>query len=328
MTSTIAVARRVSVAALSLFALNGLAQEEYPTRPVRIVVPFPPGGSTDPMARLVAHKLSERWANDSTIVVDNRPGANTIIGTSIVARAAPDGYTMGYCGASFFSTATLIPNIPYNAVTDFDGVTAIAKSRVVLVVHPSVGAKTLKDLTAMAKAKPGELSFGTSGIGTNTHLSAELFMQMTGTKLLHVPYKGSGPLTNDLLAGRVNLSFQVSITQIPNIKTGRVRPLAISGDTRIKPLPDVPTFEEAGLPKFGLPGWTCLIAPKGTPTRVKNKVANSWAEIIKAPEMQGLLEKQGMEGYATSPEETDRLIKSSVADYAKVIRDAKITFKP
>jgi tripartite-type tricarboxylate transporter receptor subunit TctC len=304
-----------------------MAQEDYPNRPVRIIVPFPPGGSTDPMARLVAAKLSERWGG-ATIVVDNRPGANTVIGTSIVAKAAPDGYTMGYCGASLFSSATLIPDIPYNAVTDFVGVTAIAKSRVVLVVHPSVQAKSLKELIALARSKPGEMSFGTSGIGTNTHLSAELFMQLTGTKMLHVPYKGSGPVTNDLLAGRVNMSFQISITQIPNIHAGKLRPLAITGDDRIKVLPDVPTFEEAGLPNFWLGGWTCLIAPKGTPLSVRTKVADAWAAIAKEPDMQALMEKQGMDIYVASPDETTRLIKDSVADYGKVIRDAKITFRP
>lgn len=322
-----AVATIASATVLATFAASTFAKDDYPNRPVRIIVPFPPGGSTDPMARLVAHRLSERWGG-STIVVDNRPGANTIIGTSIVAKAAPDGYTMGYCGASLFSTATLIPNIPYDAVTDFVGVSAIAKSRVVLVVHPSVPVNSLKELIARAKARPGELSFGTSGIGTNTHLSAELFMQMTETKLLHVPYKGSGPLTNDLLGGRVNLSFQVSITQIPNVNSGKVRPLAISGEGRIKALPEVPTFAEAGLPNFELPGWTCLIAPKGTPMSVRAKVANTWAEVIKAPDMQALMEKQGMEGFAASPDETTRLIKVAVDEYAKVIRAANITFKP
>lgn len=317
----------LSVVALALTASNGWSQEDYPSRPVRIIVPFPPGGSTDPMARLVAAKLSERW-NGATIVVDNRPGANTVIGTSIVAKAAPDGYTMGYCGASLFSSATLIPDIPYNAVSDFVGVTAIAKSRVILVVHPTVPVKSLKELVALAKSKPGELSFGTSGIGTNTHLSAELFMQLTGTKLLHVPYKGSGPLTNDLLAGRVNLSFQISITQIPNIQAGKLRPLAITGENRIKVLPEVPTFDEAGLPNFGLAGWTCLMAPKGTPMNVRTKVANAWAEIAKEPDMVALMEKQGMEIYVASPDETTRLIKESVAEYGKVIRDAKVTFKP
>jgi len=310
-----------------MFAANVFAQEEYPNRPVRIIVPFPPGGSTDPMARLVAQKLGERWGN-VTVVVDNRPGGNTIIGTSIVARAAPDGYTMGYCGASFFAGPSLIPNIPYNAVTDFVGVSAIAKSRIVLVVHPSIPVNTIQELVVMAKAKPGELSFGTSGIGTNTHLAAEMFMQQTGTKLLHVPYKGSGPLTTDLLGGRVNLSFQVSITQIPNVNSGKVRPLAITGEERIKALPNVPTFAESGLPKFELPGWTCLIAPKGTPLNVRTKVSRTWADVAKSPDVQALLEKQGMEPYVASPDETTVLIKSAVDDYGKVVRDANISFKP
>jgi len=312
--------------ALACMAAPTYAAEEYPSRPVRIIVPFPPGGSTDPMARLIAAKLGERWDN-ATIVVDNRPGGNTIIGTSIVAKSAPDGYTMGYCGASFFATATLIPDIPYNAVTDFVGVSAIAKSHVVLVVHPTVPVKTVKELVALAKSKPGELNFGTSGIGTSTHLYAELFQQLTGTKLLHVPYKGSGPVTTDLLAGRVNMSFQISITQIPNINAGKLRPLAVSGDKRLKALPDVPTFTEAGLPKFGLEGWTCLSAPKGTPLHIRAKVANTWAEIVKSPDMEALMDKQGMEAMSAPPDETTRMIKASVEEYAKVIRDANIVFK-
>jgi tripartite-type tricarboxylate transporter receptor subunit TctC len=321
------VARIASLGLLALVVGTVGAQQDYPSRPIRIIVPFPPGGSTDPMARLVAARLSEKWAG-STIVVDNRPGGNTIIGTSIVARAAPDGYTMGYCGASFFGSATLIPNIPYNAITDFVGVSAIAKSHVVLVVHPTMPVKTLKELVELAKSKPGEINFGTSGIGTSTHLYAELFQQLTGTKLLHVPYKGSGPVTTDLLAGRVNMSFQISITQIPNINAGRLRPLAVSGEKRLKALPDVPTFEEAGLPKFGLEGWTCLSAPKGTPLNIRAKVANTWAEVVKTPDMEALMEKQGMEAMAASPDETTRMIKDSVEEYAKVIRDANITFKP
>lgn len=322
-----AVAISISATCLSTLATPALAQADFPSRPVRIIVPFPPGGSTDPMARLVAQKLSERW-NGVSVVVDNRPGGNTIIGTSIVAKAAPDGYTMGYCGPSFFSTATLIPNVPFNAVTDFVGVTAIVRSHVVLVVHPSVPAKTLRELIALAKSKPGELSFGTSGIGTSTHLYAELFMQLTGTKLLHVPYKGSGPVTVDLLAGRVNMSFQISITQIPNINAGKLRPLAVSGDKRLKALPDVPTFAEAGLSNFGLEGWNALCAPKGTPLDARTKVANTWAEIVKSPDIEALMEKQGMDALATSPDETTRRIKASVEEYGKVIRNANIVWKP
>lgn len=322
-----AAAGGACVALLSTFAGSAIAQSDYPSRPVRIIVPFPPGGSTDPVARLVAHKLGERW-NDATVVVDNRPGGNTLIGTQIVAKATPDGYTMGYCGASTFSTPSLIPHIPYNVLTDFVGVTAIAKSRIVLVVHPSVPAQNLKELIALAKSKPGELNYGSSGIGTNTHLSAELFTRVTGTKLLHIPYKGSGPLTNDLLGGRVNLSFQVSITQIPNINSKKVRPIAITGEGRIKALPHVPTFDEAGLPGYGLKGWTCLLAPTGTPMNIRTKVANTWAEIIKSPDMEALMEKQGLESFALPPDETTALIKESVASYGKVIADSNIVWKP
>jgi len=303
------------------------AQQDYPNRPVRIIVPFPPGGSTDPMARLIASKLSERWEG-ANVVVDNRPGGNTIIGTSIVAKANPDGHTMGYCGSSLFSAPNLIPHLPYEVTKDLVGVAGVAKSRTVLVVHPSVLANTLKELIDLAKSKPGGLNYGSSGIGTTTHLSGELFKNVTGATILHVPYKGSGPLTNDLLGGRVKLSFQIAITQIPNINNARVRAIAVTGEERLKALPDVPTFTEAGLPGFGVSSWTCLIAPAGTPMPVRLKVANTLAEIQRAPETIDLFTKLGMETFVLGPEDTQALIKADIERYGKIIRDSNITWHP
>ena len=224
---------------------SALAQSvNFPTRPVRYIIPFPPGGSTDPMGRFIATKLSERLGQ--TVVVDNRPGGNTVIGTEVLARSQPDGYTIGWAGASMFSTPSLIANLPYDVLKDFAAIATISTGRSVLVVHPTVPANTLQEFTALIKSKPGEFNYGSSGVGTNTHLSGELFNQMAGTKMIHIPYKGSGPVTTDLLAGRVQLSFQVPITVISFVSAGRLRALAMSGEGRLPAMPTVPTFTEAG----------------------------------------------------------------------------------
>ena len=188
---------------LLLLAAAGAAwaqQQNYPTRPVRYIIPFPPGGSTDPMGRFIAGKLTEKWGH--SVVVDNRPGGNTVIGTEVLARAQPDGYTIGWSGASMFSTPSLMANLPYDVARDFAPIATIATGRSVLVVHPTVPANTLQEFAALMKSKPGEFNYGSSGVGTNTHLSGELFNQMAGTKMVHIPYKGSGPVTTDLLAAR------------------------------------------------------------------------------------------------------------------------------
>lgn len=320
------IVRVVALGLLLAAAGTVFAQEPYPSRPIRIIVPFPPGGSTDPMARMVAAKLTERWGG--TVVVDNRPGGSTIIGTSIVANATPDGYTMGWGGASLLSTPNLIPNLPYDVIKDFVGVTTVAKSRIVLVLHPSVPANTLQEVIALAKAKPGQLNFGSSGIGTNVHLSGALFNIVTGVDIVHIPYKGSGPLSTDLLGGRVEMSFQVPITVIPFINSGRLKPIAITGDSRLSALPKVPTFSEAGLPGYGLTGWSALIAPAGTPPQVLNKISTEMASILATPETQDFLSKQGMEPFVSTPEQTTALIKEDVARYGKIIEQARIKYEP
>ncbi len=320
------MARFVFAAVLAAVASMALAQQDYPSKPVRIIVPFPPGGSTDPMARMVAGKLTERWGK--TVIVDNRPGGNTIIGTSIVAKATPDGYTMGWGGSSLLSTPNLIPHLPYDVIRDFVGVTTVVKTRIVLVLHPSVPANSLQEVIALAKSKPGQLNFGSSGIGTNVHLSGELFAIATGTKIQHVPYRGSGPLSTDLLGGRVDMSFQVPITVILHINSGKLRPIAITGESRLPALSQVPTFSEAGLPGYGLMGWSALIAPARTPLQVRTKISNELAAILATPETLDFLARQGAEPFISTPEQTTALIKADVARYGKIIKQANITWAP
>ena len=320
------IVRLVSLGLLLGAAGNVIAQQPYPSRPVRYIVPFPPGGSTDPMARMIATKLTERWGQ--SVIVDNRPGGNTIIGTDLLAKATPDGYTIGWAGPSLFSTPSLIPQLPYDTLRDFVGVATISKQRSVLVLHPSVPVNNLQELIALLKAKPGQLNFGSSGIGTNVHLAGELFKIVTGTNIQHIPYKGSGPLSTDLIAGRVEMSFQVPITVIPHINSGRLRPIAISGDTRLPPLPQVPTFSEAGLPDYGLTSVNAIIAPARTPSPVLGRIASEIADILATPSTQEFLAKQGVEPFVSTPEQTSALVKEEVARYAKIIKEAGINYQP
>lgn len=323
--STAAV-RMVSIAVLAAVAGTATAQQAYPIKPVRYIVPFPPGGSTDPMARMMAARLTERWGQ--SVIVDNRPGGNTVIGTEFLAKATPDGYTIGWVGPSFFSTPSLIPNLPYNPVRDFVGVTTISKQRVVLVLHPSVPANNLQELIALAKARPGELNFGSSGIGTNTHLSGELFNILTGTKITHIPYKGSGPVTTDLLGGRIEMSFQIPITVIPMINAGKLKAIAVTGEKRLPALPQVPLFSEVGLPGYGLTSVNGIAAPARTPRSVLERIAKEAAAILAMPATLDFLAKQGAEPLVSTPEQTTALIGEEVAKYARIIKEAGITYQP
>jgi tripartite-type tricarboxylate transporter receptor subunit TctC len=321
------IARVLSLAFLLAAAGSAIAQGAYPTKPVRYILPYPPGGSTDPMARFICGKLSEVWGR--SVVVDNRPGGNTVIGTEALVRSTPDGYTIGWAGASLFSTPSLLPSLPYDALRDLTGVATVAKQRVVLVLHPSVPANNLKEFIALAKAKPGELNFASSGHGTNTHLSGELFKLVTGVNITHIPYKGSGPATTDLLGGRVQLSFQIPITVIPMIATGKVKAIAITGDTRLPALSQVPTFGEVGMPGHGLTGVTGIVAPAKTPQAIRIKIAKDVAAILSTPSAGEFLAKQGAEPFiTTSPDDMTRVLKEEMARYGKIIKAAGIKFEP
>jgi tripartite-type tricarboxylate transporter receptor subunit TctC len=299
-----------------------VAQQAYPTKAIRFIVPYPPGGSTDPMARLAANKLAERWGQ--SVVVDNRPGASTIIGTEAVAKAAPDGYTILLASSAFVTGPSMFARLPYNAIRDFTGVATIATSRFVLVVGNALPVSNLQEFIALAKSRPGQLKFASSGIGANTHLSAELFNGMAGTKMNHIPYKGSGVLVTDLISGRVELSFQVPITVMTYVTTGRLKAIAISGDGRAPALPDVPTFSESGLPGFNPSGWFGIVAPAASPRLAVNKMSSEVASILALPESRDYLIKQGSEAYVSTPEQVNALIKSDIARYAKIIKDANI----
>jgi tripartite-type tricarboxylate transporter receptor subunit TctC len=267
------------VSALSVIA-PAFGQEKFPTKPVTIVVPFPPGGGTDTGARLIAQKLTERWGQQ--VVVDNKPGAAGSIGASAVAKAKPDGYTllMGNIGTQSINPS-LYKSLPYNPETAFAPVTLIAELPLVLLVNPALPAKSAKELIALANSKPkGEMTYSSSGSGGSMHLAGELFEDASGVQLLHVPYKGGGPALVDLIAGHVNLSFATILESFGFVKGGKLRALAVTSDKRSPALPDVPTLAESGLPGYNSISWIGLLAPAGIPQPVIDKIA---ADVREGP---------------------------------------------
>ena len=312
------------IVALGLFGGVGGsagAQVAYPVRAIHFITPFPPGGSLDPLTRMSAQKLSEKWGQPA--VVENRPGANTIIGTNAVAKAAPDGYTILVAGTPHVINPSLFAT-PYDAIKDFAPIATIAKSRQILVVNPSLPVHNLPALIALAKARPGQLTYGSSGTGNTNHLAGELFCTLAGIKMLHIPYKGAGPALIDLISGQLQLSFHVPISAMPHIKSGRLRPLAISGSSRATALPLVPTFAEAGSPAFDMAGWTGMFAPAATPKEIIDKISNEMARILALPEIVERLVNQGMEPFISNPEQFAVLLKSDRVKFAKLIKDANI----
>ncbi len=302
------------------------AQQAYPSRPIRFVTPFPPGGSTDPMARFVAAKLTERLGQQ--VIVENRPGANTVIGTDVVVRATPDGHTMLYVGAAFYGITALIPNLPFDTQRDLTAVGTLSKSRSVLVVHPSVPVQSLQELVALAKAKPGQINFGSSGHGTTAHFNGELLRLATNIDIRHIPYKGSGPLSTDLLAGRIDMAFQVPITVVAFIAGGKLRPLVHTGETRLAALSQVPTFSEVGMPGFGVNSISGIAVPAKTPRRVVERLSTELAAIIGAPETAEFMVKHGAEPFINNPDQANVVFRDEIARYVKVIKQTGIAYKP
>jgi tripartite-type tricarboxylate transporter receptor subunit TctC len=302
--------------------LAGFAQGTYPNRPVRIVVPYPPGGSVDPVARLVAQKLTQLWGQQ--VVVDNRPGASTIIGTDAVAKAAPDGYTLLLTASTHVSNPLLFTNLPYDSVKDFTPVTPLYLAEFVLVAHPSVKASTLQELVAQAKANPGKLSYASAGPGNANHMGMELLGMMTGTRMLHVPYKGAGPLMTDLLTGQVQLYLAVPITVIQNVQNGKLKAFGTTAEKRLPLLPDVPTFAEAGLPGFGMKSWLGILAPAHTPPDIVARLNADFGRVLAMPDVRDKLLSQGQVPYHLAPEKFAQAMKSDTAEFARVIKAANI----
>ncbi len=315
--------RILSLIAALVFAASAMAQQVYPNRPVRLVVPYVPGGAVDPQARMIATKLSERFRQQ--FLVDNRGGGNTVIGTEVVAKAPADGYTLLWVAPAFVTTPSLLKQLPYDNIKDFDAVATVSRTRMVLVLNLAVPANNLKELIALAKAKPGQLNYASSGVGTGPHLAGELFNIEAGVKTQHIPYKGSGQLVPDLIAGQVQMSFQGVVTVISHIKSGRLKAIVVGGETRVPALPQVPTFVEAGLPGYDRKdSWHGIVAPAGTPKAIIDQLSTEIRRILAAPDMQVPLANQGLDPFISTPAETAALIKADIARIAGIIKTANI----
>ncbi|HEX2828218.1 MAG TPA: tripartite tricarboxylate transporter substrate binding protein [Burkholderiales bacterium] len=297
------------------------AGAQYPSRAIRMVVPFPPGGS-DTVARLVARRMSDTLGQQ--IVIDNRPGAAGVIGTQIVSQAAPDGYTLVFITASLTITPATT-KLPYDLTRDFSAVAPVATGPLVLVVHPSVPAKSVAELVALSKAKPDALNYASSGTGSITHLAAELFRSMTGAAMTHVPYKGTGPAQNELLAGRVQAMFGVLAPALPHVQAGKLRALGVTSATRSKLAPNVPTISESGVKGYEAATWYGILAPARTPAPVVQTVAKHVAMAVADPEVSDRLTTIGFEPLGPmSPSAFKGYVAAEIAKWSKLIKQAGI----
>jgi tripartite-type tricarboxylate transporter receptor subunit TctC len=310
----------VCAAVLGLAPAVGLPQAQYPVKPIRIVVGFPPGGTADILARVLAQKMTETW--NQQVVVDNRPGAAGTIGANVVAKSAPDGYTILMAAlASQAIAPSLFSSVPYDAERDFAPVSNVADLALVLVVNPALPVKTVKELIALAKARPMQLNYGSGGNGSSQHLATELFSMQAGIKMVHVPYKGSPLVLGDLIAGQLALSIDNPTTVLPQVKAGKLRALAVTSARRWPAAPELPTIAEAaGLPGFEVIGWFGVVAPAGTPNDVVAKLNAEIVRILKLPDVRQRLSDQGAEAAPSTPEKFGALIRSDAAKWAQVIK--------
>jgi len=315
----ISTLQRWTLGLLLAAAAAGAWAQGYPARPIRIVVPFPAGGATDILAREAAQKLTEVWGQP--VIVDNRPGAGGNIGSELVARAAPDGYTleMGTVGTHAIN-ASLYAKMPYDHVRDFAPVILVASVPNVLVVNPALPVNSVQELIAYAKANPGKLNFASSGSGTSIHLSGELFKVMAGVQMTHIPYKGSAPALQDLIGGQVQLMFDNLPPSLPQIKGGKLRALAVTSAVRAPALPDVPTVAEAGLPGFEASSWFGILAPAGTPPEIIAKLNAEIAKWLASPEAKEKMLALGANAAGGSPEDFARHIAAETAKWQKVVK--------
>jgi len=295
----------------------------YPQKPIRMIVPFPAGGYSDVLARLIATDMARSFGQP--VFVDNRPGAGGNIGADLVAKATPDGYTLvvGTIGTHAINAA-LYPKMPYNPVADFAPVAFIADAETVLVVNPAVKARSVAQLIAQAKAKPGELTYASGGTGTTSHLAGELFKSSAGISMVHIPYKGNAPALADLVAGQVSLSFATLQTALPFINAGKLVPLATLGKSRSAALPVVPTLDESGLGGFEVRNWTGIMAPVGTPQATAKKLADEVDKVMRGADVQAMLAREGLRYTAMGPEQFGVFIKAEGAKWARIVRTAGV----
>lgn len=311
----------VFLAAL-LLGFPALANADaYPAKTIRIIAPFPPGGPADILSRIIAGKLSQSWGQQ--VIVENRPGAGGNIGAEAAAKSEPDGYTLllGFVGTHAINPS-LYAKMPYDNVKDFEPVAQVATVTIVLVVHPSVAASSVKELIALARAKPGQLAFGSPGNGTPQHLAGELFNAMAGVDMLHVPYKGAVPALTDLLGGRISMIFSSMPPALPHVHNGKLRALGVTSLERTPAAPELPTIAESGVPGYVVNNWYGILAPRGTPKEVVAKLNAEIVKIMKMPDVKENLSAQGAESFTSTPEQFATYIKDETAKWAKIVKSS------
>ena len=315
--------RWMSTAAIAALCMQQAHAQQYPARPVRIIVPFVAGGPTDIVARLIGQRLFE--ALGQQFIVDNRGGGGGTIGAQLAARAAPDGYTL-YIGG--ITTLSMAPhthkNLPYDPFKDFAPISKLTIQPVMLMTHPSLPVRTVKDFIALARARPGQLDYASSGLGGTGHLAGELFKSTAGIDMQHIPYKGAAPALTDLTSGQVQVMFGTLLAAVPLVKNGKIRPIAVTGPKRTAALPSAPTFAEAGLPTFDASSWNCMVAPAGTATDIVARLNGELVRIVRDPTLLERLSADGVTGTGSTPQELAEYIKSESAKWSKVVRDAGI----
>ncbi len=296
---------------------------DYPAKPIRWVLGFPGGGASDILARAIADKLTEAWGQQ--VVIDNRPGASGIIANELVARAAPDGYTLLLVSSTYANLVSMQKKLNYNPEKDLLSVSLLASVPNILVVHPSVPVKSVKELIDMLRSKPGQINYGTGGTGTGPHLATELFKLMTNVDILHIPYKGTPSAVNDLLAGRVQVMFALSPVSMPHVKAGKLRPLGVSGKTRLNELPSVPTVAET-VKGYEATVWYGLLVPAGTPKAVVTRLNTDIRKVLEMPAVQERLATVGFQTTSSTPEEFTKYMRDEIEKWRTVIQKAKIEF--
>jgi tripartite-type tricarboxylate transporter receptor subunit TctC len=313
---------RAGFAALAISLIQQAAAQDYPARQVRLIVPFGAGGPADVYARVIAHHLSEEMKQ--TFIVENRPGAGSIIGTDAVAKSVPDGYTLLVMSNTHTTNESLVPNKPFQLMRDFVPVATLNYSDLIMVVHPSVPAKDLKEFIALAKGKPGELNYASSGPGTPYHMAGELFKAMSGTNIVHVPHKASGEARNAVIGGHVQMMFDAITTMSPNAAAGQVRVLGTTGLKRSELTPDVPTVAEAGVPGYEATIWLGVMAPAGTPKDVVDKLNAGINKVIARPDVKEAWAKQGAVPMVMTPAEFSKYLQADIEKWGGVVKGAGI----
>ena len=315
--------RSFAVAACSVFASSTPAQQPYPSKPIKMIMSFPAGGPTDILGRLLGARLTEAWGQN--VVIDNRPGGGGMIGANLAAKSPADGYTLYLAGISTLAIAPYVQkNMQYDPIRDFQPVTQATLSPLLLMVHPSMPVKTVQDFIALAKAKPGEINYASSGPGGSGHLAGELFRMITKIDMVHVPYRGAPPALNDLVAGQIQVMFGTMLASVPLARSGRIRPIAVTGPKRSIAVPDVPTFAESGLPTYDASSWNGILVPTGTPKPIVDRLNT---ELVKILHMPGTLDRLASDGpipIGNSPAEFAAFIKAEQVKWSQVVRAANI----